>query len=341
MNEVPPRFTTPFTSCVTTTFSPISLLPSRPRFTTPFTSRVTTTFSPHFVGLLLAQCHPLASPLPSTTHAVSTRNYTNPSSSIMTNSDSPIRSRKRAGDSLLDPASKRVQTSTEMNPLQPLLHPLLCPTSSRPNSFPISNPCCQQIVNIAPASNLFERVEHPLSLRLLCPRANHPHPRAKRSKPAPAWFSNSLSMLQANEPPLGDRWAELTRLWSKFEEKEGFKQRKKLGTKAHPPFIAEWIRNARSPTGAPRSRTFLPSRRPSMHGGKDCNQSGELSEDRLTILDKTDGDWDQLRRPGLNGILSIMACLFYWGCKAQGNMKHCAGWASAVEDCILVLGQVI
>ena len=65
---------------------------------------------------------------------------------------------------------------------------------------------------------------------------------------APAWFSNLLSMLQANEPPLGDCWTELTRLWSKFEEKEGFKECKKLRTKAHPPFIAEWIHYAHSST---------------------------------------------------------------------------------------------
>lgn len=158
---------------------------------------------------------------------------------------------------------------------------------------------------------------------------------------APAWFSNSLSMLQTNEPPLGDRWAELTRLWSKFEEKEGFKERKKLGTKSRPPFIAEWIRYARSPTWRP-SITNVPALETAFDAWwKGLQPEWRMSEDRLTILDKTDGDWDQLRRPGLNGILSVMACLFYWGCKAQGNMKHCAGWASAVEDCILVLGQVI
>ena len=148
-------------------------------------------------------------------------------------------------------------------------------------------------------------------------------------------------MLQINEPHLGDRWAELIRLWVEFEEKEGFKERKKLGTNSRPAFVAEWIRYARSPTWRP-SITDVPALETSFQAWWKGLQPGwQMSEDRLTVLDKMDGDWDQLRRPGLNGLLSIIACLFYWGCKAQGNKKHRVGWASAVEDCMLVLGQLI
>lgn len=148
-------------------------------------------------------------------------------------------------------------------------------------------------------------------------------------------------MLQTKEPELGDRWAELVRLWAKFEEKEGFKERKKLGTKGRPLFIGEWIRYARSPTWCP-SITDVPALETSFQAWwKGLQPEWRMSEDRLTVLDKTDGDWDQLRRPGLNGFLSVIVCLFYWGCKVQGSMKHCVGWASALEDCILVLGHII
>ena len=148
-------------------------------------------------------------------------------------------------------------------------------------------------------------------------------------------------MLQTNEPHLGDRWAELVRLWAAFEEKEGFEERKKLGTKGRPAFITEWIRYARSPTWCP-SITDVPALEISFQAWwKGLQPDWRMSEDGLTVLDKMDGDWDQLRRPGLNGIHSIIACLFYWGRKAQENTKHCVGWASAVEDCILVLEQVL
>jgi hypothetical protein len=148
-------------------------------------------------------------------------------------------------------------------------------------------------------------------------------------------------MLQTNDPRLGRRWAELIRLWAEFEEKEGFKERRKLGTKDRPLFVAEWIRYARSPTWRP-SIPDVPALEISFQAWwKGLQPDWRMSDNGLTVLDKIDGDWDQLRRPGLNGIHSVIACLFYWGCKAQGSTKHCVGWASAVEDCILVLGQLI
>jgi len=68
---------------------------------------------------------------------------------------------------------------------------------------------------------------------------------------APAWFSDSLAMLQSSEIPLGEGWAELVRLWVAFEEKEGFKERRKLSAKDRPECITDWVRRARSPTWRP------------------------------------------------------------------------------------------
>jgi len=73
------------------------------------------------------------------------------------------------------------------------------------------------------------------------------HPRNKMSSSSAsknsvlAWFSSSLGMLQSNEPPLGDRWAELMRLWTAFEEEEEFEERAKLLAKLRPVCISEWI----------------------------------------------------------------------------------------------------
>jgi len=58
---------------------------------------------------------------------------------------------------------------------------------------------------------------------------------------APAWFSDSLAMLQSSEIPLGEGWAELVRLWVAFEEKEGFKERRKLSAKDRPECITDWV----------------------------------------------------------------------------------------------------
>jgi len=54
-----------------------------------------------------------------------------------------------------------------------------------------------------------------------------------------------------------------------------------------------------------------------------------------------DGDLDGLRKPGLNGLLSVLAALFYWGRIAQNNKKQRKGWVAHVEDCILVLRGLV
>jgi hypothetical protein len=157
---------------------------------------------------------------------------------------------------------------------------------------------------------------------------------------APAWFTSSLGLLETNEPPLGECWLELVRLWAAFEEKEDFVEQRRLGMKACPAFVAEWIQNTCSPTWRPTTVNIPALEKSFQAWWKGLQLAWRISGDGLTVLKKVDGNWDDLRRPRLNRILSVLACLFFWGCKAQGNTKHCTGWASAMEDCILVLGQL-
>lgn len=170
---------------------------------------------------------------------------------------------------------------------------------------------------------------------------NKPTPASSSNNPPPLWFSSSLRMLQTNEPPLGDRWAELVRLWTAFEEKEAFEEHGKLSAKHRPLCIGKWIGCARSPTWRP-TITSIPAFEKSFQvWWCDLQPSWRISGNGSIALDRVDGDFEALRKPGLNGILSVMAALFYWGCKVQRNAKYCASWASAVEDCILVLEQLV
>jgi len=59
------------------------------------------------------------------------------------------------------------------------------------------------------------------------------------------------------------------------------------------------------------------------------SSSGEIH------FSKVDGDWEVLHRPGLNGILSVMAALFFWGVSLQEDSR--TGWNDAVSDCLVVL----
>jgi len=62
-----------------------------------------------------------------------------------------------------------------------------------------------------------------------------------------------------------------------------------------------------------------------------------LSKNGEILTWKMDGDLDGPRKPGLNGLLGVLAALFYWGRIAQNNKKQHKGWVAHVEDCILVL----
>ena len=174
----------------------------------------------------------------------------------------------------------------------------------------------------------------------LCQRCNNSSSVLLSNPSPPAWFLNSLSMLQNNEPPLGDRWAELLRLWSAFE-KEAFVEHTKLSAESQPLCIQEWIRRAHPTTWHPVIMS-IPAFEKSFEAWWNNLQPDWRKNNNSSIaFDNIDGDWEKLRKAGLNGIHSIIVTLFYWGCRVQGSVMKCSRWASLVEDCILVLGRVM
>ncbi|KAF9472053.1 hypothetical protein BDN70DRAFT_819199 [Pholiota conissans] len=118
---------------------------------------------------------------------------------------------------------------------------------------------------------------------------------------APDWFLPIYQMLVSSD--LGPAWLQLVRTWAHFENAERFAERGKLGTTGRPACISLWIKYA-------RSASFRPD---------------------LVLRQDASGDLTNLRRPGKNGLLSVLAALFFWGVSAQGvrNDKH---WRAAVDD---------
>jgi len=53
------------------------------------------------------------------------------------------------------------------------------------------------------------------------------------------------------------------------------------------------------------------------------------------------GDWKQLRRPGLNGLVSVIAALLFWGVVFQDSRGERKGWDKAVFDCLILLNQLV
>ena len=65
-----------------------------------------------------------------------------------------------------------------------------------------------------------------------------------------------------------------------------------------------------------------------------------LDDDGTLVPERLVGDWEPLRRPGTNGITSVMAALFYWGLEILEDAGGRAGWLAAVEECLAAFSQL-
>ena len=59
------------------------------------------------------------------------------------------------------------------------------------------------------------------------------------------------------------------------------------------------------------------------------------------LVNAVDGDWEPLRRPGQNGLVSVLAALFYWGLAVNDDPRRMKEWISAVKDCEIVFQQLL
>ena len=66
-----------------------------------------------------------------------------------------------------------------------------------------------------------------------------------------------------------------------------------------------------------------------------------VSKEGDHMPEELEGDWGELRKPGLKGILGALVCLFYWGLEVKGKGKQYQSWVDHVKDCILVLQHLV
>ncbi|KAF8971656.1 hypothetical protein BDZ97DRAFT_1650694 [Flammula alnicola] len=121
---------------------------------------------------------------------------------------------------------------------------------------------------------------------------------------APKWFTNILSMLRHEDVGSHPRWTELVEKWAAFEIQSDFEEVAKLKTTNQPAAIGAWIQRYRSPSWRP------------------------------TISDPNEYGASFMAKPGLNGLVSVMAGLFYWGCAIESAQEGQDKWLVAVEDCL-------
>ena len=153
-----------------------------------------------------------------------------------------------------------------------------------------------------------------------------------------AWLKSAFTMLTAGN--LGNKWTNVVNMWALFERKEISLKPTVLGSSHRPAAVHDWIQRARSALYRPSIasidrfetsyKLWWASLQPDWH----VSASGEVA------FAKTSGNWDAIRKPGRNGILSVAAALFFWGLKVK-DTEDTNGWEIAVDDLLLVLLELL
>lgn len=179
---------------------------------------------------------------------------------------------------------------------------------------------------------------------LLPPHASTPAPPAPSlpppidvHTPPPSWFLSASEMLHSE--PLGQPWNQAVSLWEAFEVSTGFPDTRrlpKLRARHRPVFVGDWIQRARISTYRPNIPDFDDAGEKFTTWWASLQPQWRVSDDGSLI--RSCGSWEDLRRPGVNGLLSVLAALFFWGAAAGGKDSR---WDEAVADVVWAFGEAI
>jgi hypothetical protein len=141
---------------------------------------------------------------------------------------------------------------------------------------------------------------------------------------APKWFLSANEMLRL--APWEGSWVVLLASWLKYELKNDLHDDGKLRMTHRPACIAVWIACARLPKWWP------PIKDVEQFEEEFWNWWKGLQPGWRKDLQWGDGDLATLHKPGANGVVSVLAGLFYWGMALGDHPEGSSGWSQAVED---------
>ena len=162
---------------------------------------------------------------------------------------------------------------------------------------------------------------------------------------SPEWFQKAVLMLSSKD--LGGGWLDLVSIWGRFEKAAGYMEAGILGSEDRPPCVGAWIARARSPRYQPAlSRSNLEDLDRSFWRWWTALQPEHRMDNDVAndghVLPQTPGDMEAIRRPGKNGLLSVLAALWFWGSTPEVEYSTTLGsWASAVDDVSWVIEELL
>jgi len=171
------------------------------------------------------------------------------------------------------------------------------------------------------------------------PRTSSKHSLGSTLKTAemPQWFINSRDMFVSEN--LGEEWTCLVHEWGRFEEEEDFVELRRLPSKGRPKAVEMWISRARS-TSWRTDIGNLKEYKEHFYRWWTLLQPAWRVSNGTIDYNSVVGDWGCLRLPGLNGLQSVLAALFYWGIVVQKKAAQRKVWLSAIEDCFIAVSNL-
>ena len=157
-----------------------------------------------------------------------------------------------------------------------------------------------------------------------------------KSTSSPSWVSNATTLFKSTN--LGSEWDLLLSTWLEFEERAGFDSSARLGAQHRPRAIADWIQRA-------RPATFRPEIKDEKEFAAAFSSWWQNLQPEWRRVENNNGpqedeDWDAIRCSGVNGLVSVVAALFFWGSAIQDRPTQTT-WLEAVKDVSYVLHQLL
>ncbi|KAJ7017138.1 hypothetical protein C8F04DRAFT_907552, partial [Mycena alexandri] len=149
---------------------------------------------------------------------------------------------------------------------------------------------------------------------------------------APAWVGNAFAQISGKD--IGEHYEEVLDAWLGLERKYGFtagSSNSSFSRVARPQEVTDWIRDGRGRSVGIRAIANLEAFEKTWWAWWTALQpawrkpaQGQLSPPAAPGM----MDWGKLIVPGQNGLLSVVAALYWWGVaeKEAGRSARSSGW---------------
>lgn len=133
-------------------------------------------------------------------------------------------------------------------------------------------------------------------------------------------------------------WTFLVSRWHQLEVDAGLNGKVLLRALHRPTAVKDWIGRGRSKGWRPEIDSAKAYCQQHTAWWMALQPEWRLSENGSIVVERVSGDWSSLRVFGSNGLLSVVASLFFWGLLVKSPRDR-AQWEAAVRDCLLVMDR--